>query len=275
MRRSSGASSAERPRSPRQTVWSLLGRYVELLSENLGQPGFREVLLTVHDMDARRDAVYALLGPAHRARFFSRGQPEPAARHLEAFDLAGVPRDHLIDALAAALAVPIATEPHLVRFGAEGPWRGETHRLCDRPGALGRLLEEASTAGAEQIILVAPSPRAARPHELSAGRADVRGRAGEQLAAFEAASLRDALDQFAGRFASLFVIRPAHYPLGPFDFRGTYDQRSDRIQTMSELLDRGYEDAYRQFIEPIVGAGAEAAEAVHRPNGGQPAPVRL
>jgi hypothetical protein len=253
----------------------LARKYVELLSENLGQPGFRELLLTVHDMDARRDAVFALLGPAHRARFFSRGLQEPGARQLEAFDLAGVPRDHLIDALAAALAVPIATEPHLVRFSAEGPWRGETHRLCDRPDALGRLLEEAANAGAEQIVLVAPSPRAARPHELSAGRSDFRGRAGEQLAAFEAASVRDALDLFAGRFTTFFLIRPAHYPLTPFDFAGVYDERSDRIQTMSELLDRGYEDAYRQFIEPIVGAGAEQAETVHRPNGSQPAPVRL
>ena len=253
----------------------LARRYVDLLTENLGQPGFRELLLTVHDMDARRDVVFALLSQAHRPRFFSRPMPEPGARQLEAFDLAGTPRDHVIDALAAALAVPIATDPHLVRFSAEGPWRGETHRLCDRPDALARLLEEAGNAGAEQVILVGPSGRPAKPHELSAGRADIRGRAGEQLAAFEAASLRDALEQFAGRFASLFVIRPSHHPLTPLDFAGVYDQRSDRTQTMGELVDRGYEDAYRQFIEPIVGAGAEQAEPVHRLNGGQPAPVRL
>ena len=29
-------------------------RYVELLMENFGQPGFREVMLAVHDLDARR-----------------------------------------------------------------------------------------------------------------------------------------------------------------------------------------------------------------------------
>ena len=253
----------------------LARKYVELLADNLGQPGFRELLVTVHDMDARRDVVFALLNQSYRPRFFSRPVPEPGARQLEAFDLTGAPRDHLIDALAAALAVPIATDPHLVRFSAEGPWRGETHRLCDRPDALARLLEEAGNAGAEQVILVGSSGRAAKPHELSAGRTDVRGRAGEQLAAFEGASLRDALEQFAGRFASLFVIRPTHHPLTPLDFAGVYDQRSDRTQTIAELVDRGYEDAYRQFIEPIVGAGAEQAEAVHRPNGGQPAPVRL
>ena len=136
-------------------------------------------------------------------------------------------------------------------------------------------MDEAANAGAEQIVLVAPSSRPARPHELSAGRSDVRGRAGEQLAAFESASLRDMLDQFGGRFAGLYVIRPAHHPLTPLDFAGVYDERSDRVQTVGELVDRGYEDAYRQFIEPVVGAGAEPAETVHRPNGGQPASVRL
>jgi hypothetical protein len=51
------------------------------------------------------------------------------------------------------------------------------------------------------------------------------------------------------------VIRPDHNPLGPFDFAGTYDQASDRRRTLSELLDQGYHDAYRQFIEPVVAAG--------------------
>jgi hypothetical protein len=237
-------------------------RYVELLIENLGQPGFRELLVTAHDMDARRDLVFALLGDAHRSRFFGRPVAgENATRLTEAFDLAGVGRDHALDALAAALAVPIATEPHLVTFAPEGPWRGETHRVCDRPGALARLLEEVAIAGAEQVILLSGSPPSARPHELSAGRADLRGRAGEQLAAFEAAGLRDVLEHFGGRFAGLFVIRPAHNPLGPLDFGGVYDERSDRRHTLGELVDRGYEDAYRQFIEPVVGASGERMEA--------------
>jgi hypothetical protein len=46
-----------------------------------------------------------------------------------------------------------------------------------------------------------------------------------------------------------------------------YDERSDRIQSLSELMDRGYEDAYRQFIEPVVGAGGERIEAVQPANG--------
>jgi hypothetical protein len=58
------------------------------------------------------------------------------------------------------------------------------------------------------------------------------------------------------------VIRPAHNPIGPFDFAGVYDQRSDRRSTLGELVDRGYEDAYRQFIEPVVAASGERISAV-------------
>ena len=239
----------------------LAARYIELLSETLGQPGFRELLVTVHDMDARRDAVFALLGQPHRARFFGRpGAAEDAARALETFDLAGASRGHAFDALAAALALPVATEPHLTTFAAEGPWRGETHRLCDRPGSLGRLLREVAAAGAEQVILVSAASPAGHAHELSTGRADLRGRAGEHLGSFEAADLAEVPDRFDGRFPGLFVIRPPHNPLGPLDFAGVYDERSDRVQSLSELLDRGYEDAYRQFIEPVVGAGGEPME---------------
>ena len=258
-----GAAPIAAPAAP-----DLARRYVELLADNLGQPGFRELLLAVHDIDARRDVVFALLGHAHRPRFFGRpGTPDSASRYLEAFDLSGISRDHAFDALAAALALPVATAPHLAAFSPEGPWRGETHRLCDRPAALGRLLREVATAGAEQVVLVSASSPEANAHQLGTGREEIRGRAGEYLASFEAASLRDALEHFDGRFAGLFVIRPAHNPLGPLDFAGVYDERSDRTQALSELVDRGYEDAYRQFIEPIVGAGGERME-VHQGNGG-------
>ena len=236
-------------------------RYVELLAENLGQPGFRELLLVAHDMDARQDVLFALLSDGHRQRFFGR---EGAGRSAEAFDLAGVGREHVMDALAANLATPVAADPHLLRFSPEGPWRGETHRLCDRPGALERLLEEVAVAGVEQVLVLSAAPPPGRPHELSSARADFRGRAAEQLAAFEAADLRDALERSAGRFAGLYVIRPAHNPVGPLDFRGVYDERSDRHYSLAELVDRGYEDAYRQFIEPVLAASGDRIVTVQR-----------
>jgi len=268
--------------APSPSRVELARRYLELLSENLGQPGFRELVLTAHDLDARRDLVFALLHPRLRTRFFSRvsvaagaRQAEAAlggragldlvdvgSRPLEAFDLAGFARDHLLDVVEAGLAIPFASDPHLLSFSPDGPWRGETHRVGDRPGSLTRLIEEVAAAGAEQVILVSASPPPAQAHELSASRGDLRGRAAEQLAAFESATLRDVLEQFTGRFAGLFVIRPAHNPLGALDFEGVYDERSDRTHTLGELLDRGYEDAYRQFIEPVIGASGDTIATV-------------
>jgi len=242
---------------PRQ---ELAKRYVDLLAENVGQPGFREVVVVAHDLDARRDLVFAMLAETHRARFFSRPGPE-GGRAAETFDLSGVGRDHAIDALAASLALPIATSPHLLKFPAEGPWRGETHRVCDRPSSLGRLLDEVAAAGAEQVIVLAAAPAAGRPHELRTTRTDPRGLAGEELAAFEAADLRDAVDRPPAGIANVYLIRPSHNPVGPLDFGGVYDERSDRPYALAELVDRGYEDAYRQFIEPVVGAGEERVAA--------------
>jgi hypothetical protein len=59
------------------------------------------------------------------------------------------------------------------------------------------------------------------------------------------------------RVQGLFLIQPAHNPVRPLDFGGTYDDRSDRRQSIGELMDRGYEDAYRQFVEPVVGGADE------------------
>jgi hypothetical protein len=238
----------------------LARRYVDLLAENLGQPGFREMLIVAHDVDARHDVVFALLDEAHRARFFAPPAGE-GGRAAEAIDFAGAGREHVIDALAASLAIPMATDPHLVKLAAEGPWKGETHRVCDRPGALGRVLEEVAAAGVEQVIVVSAAQPPARPHELATSRVDPRGRAGEQLAAFEAASLRDLLEDGPAPFANVYAIRPGHNPLGPLDFAGVYDERSDRHFALGELVDRGYEDAYHQFIEPVVAAGGDRIAA--------------
>jgi hypothetical protein len=51
-----GGTSLKTPPAP-----DLSRRYAELLAENLGQPGFSELLLTVHDLDARRDLVFGLV----------------------------------------------------------------------------------------------------------------------------------------------------------------------------------------------------------------------
>jgi hypothetical protein len=144
-----------------------------------------------------------------------------------------------------------------VTFAPDAYWRGETHRLCDRPDGLIRLLDEVLAIGAEQIVLVSASPESHGPHELRAPRVDGRGRIGEYLQSAEAAVVRDATRMASARVPRMFTIHPVHNPLGPFDFEGGFDDRSDRRQPLGELMSQGYEDAYRQFIEPVVGASGE------------------
>ncbi len=119
------------------------------------------------------------------------------------------------------------------------------------------MLEELAAAGVSQAVIVTAVSPVSAPHRLRAARLDVRQRIGDFLAAAEAAALRDALEMARLRFDSVFVICPAHNPVGGFDFDGAYDEASDRRQDLPELMDRAYEDAYRQFIEPVVGASGD------------------
>ncbi len=239
----------------------LASRYADLLAENLGEPRFRELIVTAHDIDARCDLIFALLGEPHRCHFLQQSTERDA---LGILDLSGAARVHVLDAVGGALSLPVATEPHHIVFAPESAWRGETHRLCARPDAVGRLLEEMAAAGVEQVIVVTSTTTLGGPHALDAGRRDVRGRAGEYLAAIEAAAVRDAIAAHGATFAGLFVIRPSHNPVGPLDFRGVYDRRSDRRQSLAELIERGYEDAYHQFVDQVVGASGEKIDAVPR-----------
>jgi hypothetical protein len=231
-------------------------RYVEMLADNLGQPGFRELLISVHDVDAHRDLVFALVSESRRRDLVRRSTSDAAdSRRAEVFDLAGVAREYLPDALAAALSVPMATDWRAVTFAPDAYWRGETHRLCDRAGSLIRIVDELIDLGVEQIVLVSAAPESPGPHALARPRLDARARLGEFVQSSEAAILRDATTTTGG--VRMFTIRPAHNPIGPFDFAGGFDDRSHRPQGLGELMNRGYEDAYHQFIEPVVGASGE------------------
>ncbi len=198
------------------------------------------------DVETRGDLVFAAIGEARRQAFFQRSRGD-------LIDLSGVGRSQVFDALAAALCVPVLTEPHLIAFSPESYWKGEAHRTCDRIGAVARLLEELAAAGVEQVIVVCPDSERSAPHRLGKPTGSLRSRVAEHLAAAETTVVRDAVALHRKRFKGLFLIQPLHNPIGPLDFEGTYDERSDRYQSLGELMDRGYEDAYRQFIEPVVG----------------------
>jgi hypothetical protein len=255
-----GAAPAARPASE-----ALGRRFCEVLRENLGQPGFRELLLVATDLDARRDVVAVLLGDRWRAEFAA-ARPT-RERGAEVLDLAGAGRDHAFDMVAAGLTPPVVSDPALVTFAADSYWRGETHRLCDRPGALHRLLEEAAAAGVTQVIVVSAVAPSDQPHRLRVPHLDPRRRLGEFQAATEAAALRDALEVARLRFDAAYLICPSHNPVGAYDLAGAYDEASDRRQDLQELIQRAYEDAYRQFVEPVIGASGEQlarAEAAGR-----------
>jgi hypothetical protein len=238
-----GPAAAKEPSSA-----ELSRRYTELLFENLGQPGFRELIIATLDVETRGDLVFAAIGESRRQSFFQRSRGD-------LIDLSGVGRSQVLDALAASLCVPVLTEPHLLAFSPESYWKGETHRICDRVGSVVRLLEEIAAAGAEQVILVCPDSDRSAPHRLSKPTGSLRSRVAEHLTAAETTVVRDAVASYKKRFKGLFVIQPLHNAIGPLDFDGSYDERSDRYQGLGELVDRGYEDAYRQFVEPIVGGG--------------------
>ena len=245
-----GAAPVKRPDSR-----ALSRRYAELLSESLGQPGYRELMMVVTDVDTRSDLVAAMLREPYRRDFTTRRAGRD--RQAEILDLAGLGRDLVLDVVAGALTLPLGTDHHLVTFGRDTYWRGETHRLCDRPASLARLLDELAGAGVTQAVVVSAVPVTAGPHRLRASGLEVRQRLGEFVSASEAAARRDALDSRTARFEAVYLICPAHNPVGPFDFGGAYDEASDRHQTLGELMERAYEDAYRQFIEPVVGASGE------------------
>jgi hypothetical protein len=232
-------------------------RYIELAGENIGQPRFRELVIVVHDLDARRDLTFALLPESRRFDLSRRARVEMEDRRAEVFDLSGVAREHLADVVCGALAVPLLCEPRAVTLAIDSYWSGESHRICDRPGSFVRVLTELVELGARQIIIVSAVPRASGPHTLTPPRIDGRGRFGQYLQSAEAAAVRDAVRLAGGQGVTVFTIRPSHNPLGPFDFAGGFDDRSDRPQSLVELMSQGYEDAYRQFIEPVVGASGD------------------
>jgi len=233
-------------------------RYAELLGDNLTQPGYRELLIAAHDLESRRDLIFALLREDARPRFFGAGPDDQ--RRAEVVDLSGDGGRHVVDAIAGALAVPWLAEPHVVRFDPAGFWRGESHRVCDRPAAIVRLLEEVSAAGAEQVIVVTSDVAVDRPHALRARAVEPRARLAEYLAGAEASSARDALTALFDRFSGVFQIQPTHNAVGLFDGDGSYDERSDRRQTLRELVELGAEDAQRQFIDPVLGASGDEME---------------
>jgi hypothetical protein len=253
--------ASDEPRPPAREIGR---RYVDVLTDNFGQPGFHEVLIAVHDLDGRRDLVGAVLAAPGRAALEARRHYD-SPREAEVVDFTGPQRELVVTFLQASLRLPIATAPAVVEFPADSYWRGERHRLCDRSELVSRLIDELAGVGVEQVILVSPAAWAAAPHGMRARPASLRDRVGEMVRSVETAALHDAWTAAANRFSGVFVIRPDHNPIGPFGFGETYDESSDRRHTTADLIAQGYADAYRHFIEPVAAAGERVEERVFSP----------
>ena len=207
-------------------------RYVDVLTENLGQPGFREVLVAVHDLDcaSRSDRRVAR---ARRARPRSRrAATAPGPREAEVVDFDGASANWSWIFWPARCACRSPPRRTSMQFPADGYWRGELHQLCDRPELAVRLLEEMAAVGVEQVIVVSAAPPAAAPHGLRSRparppRPDRRASSGRSRRPRSTTRCARPRPNFAG----VFVIRPVHNPIGPFDFGGVYDEASDRRRT--------------------------------------------
>jgi hypothetical protein len=247
-------------------------RYVALLGENLGEPGFRELVLRAADLDRGEALSFSLLRePAGAAS----SRPRPLA---DGVDLRVPGNDALLfDALATGILLPIAMPLRRVTFPRGAPHAGETHRLTDATFSSGSGITEALAAGAEQVIVVTGVPETAPPLARRRGplaRIDAAVRTLERRAAAEIDDVwrtsrmiatlghrgesgrRCWEDPATGHVhgeVDLWVVRPDRRALGPTELDGTRDPATEVVQTTDDLLELGFRDAYRQFVEPVVG----------------------
>jgi hypothetical protein len=261
-------------------------RFVALLAENLGQPGFRELILRAADLETGNVLPFVLLHDGARAAFASTRAHGPRSR-LEgipgAVDLREPGHDSLLfDAVVTGLLPPLVAPVRRVSFPKGGIFAGETHRLTDATLAAGCGISEAIAAGADQVIVasgspnsVSPPPRRRGPRaaadvvlatlERQALEGDVRGaertsRMVETLGHRMEDGGRAWQDPATGRVyrdVPVYVIRPDRRAFGPLELDGAQDPATEVLETPEDLLEQGYRDAYRMFVEPVVGAVPE------------------
>jgi hypothetical protein len=252
-------------------------RYAALLSENLGEPGFRELILRTADLDRGDALTFVLL----REQGEDGGSPSREGELDDAIDLRAKGQSELLfDAVATGLLCPMAMPLRRVAFPKGAVHGGETHRLTDATFVPGTGIAEALAAGAEQVIVVTGVPETTAPLARRRGpraRIDAAVRALERQAARELGEAerlnrivstlghrgsdgRGAWEDPASgrvyREVDLWVIRPKQRALGPMEFDGAEDPATEVVQTTEDLLEQGYRDSYRQFVEPVVGQSA-------------------
>jgi hypothetical protein len=189
----------------------------------------------------------------------------------------------LFDAVMTGLIAPGVAPVRRVSFPKGGLFAGESHRLTEAGLAGGSGLAEAIAAGAEQILVVTAAPEEARalprrrgPRALADGvlatlerqavEADLEwveriNRIVDTLGHHTDDGGRGWQDPVTGRVyrsVALYVIRPDQRVLAPLDLDGSEDPATEVRATIADLLELGYRDAYKLFVEPVVGAVPDA-----------------
>jgi hypothetical protein len=184
----------------------------------------------------------------------------------------------LFDAVVTGLLPGMGAPLRRVSFPKGGLHAGEVHRLTDATLVAGAGISEALAAGADQVIVASAVPAeptvpprrrgpAARLDavlgtlERGAVDRDVQGaerinRMVETLGHRTDDGGRAWQDPATGRVYrafTLYVVRPERRPLGPLELDGARDPATEVLATTADLLEQGYRDAYRMFVEPVVG----------------------
>jgi hypothetical protein len=260
-----------------------------MLTDNLGQPGFREVILRAADLDTGATLPFVLLREPWRARFAAaraRGGRSRAGL-TGAVDLTAPGYDALFfDAVMTGLLPPPIAPVCRMAFPKGGAFAGEVHRLADATLAGGCGIGEAVAAGAEQVLVAAavpeepsPPPRRRGFHASADAALSVLERQAVDRELREAARLSRMVETLGHRAEdgsrawqdpangrlyrdfSLYVVRPDRRLLGPLELDGARDPATEVMETADDLLEQGYRDAYRLFVEPVVGAAPEPERA--------------
>ncbi len=255
-------------------------RFVALVSENVGQPGFREMVVRTADLDAGGVLPFVVLADEHRGDFLSARARQAQDGRPVAVDLRVPGYDALLfDGVAAGILPPVTGPLRRVAFPKGGIFSGETHRLTDATLVAGVGISDALAAGAEQVVVVTASPVEQR---RTPRRRGPRARLDATLTTLEAQALETDVeeaerinrivgtlghrtddggraweDPASGRLfreLALWVVRPQRRSVGPAELDGARDPATEVMQTTADLLEQGYRDAYRQFVEPVVGA---------------------
>ncbi len=273
-----------------------------MLGENLGQPGFRELIVRTADLETGRVLPFVFLGDERRAAFAAARSPSgrwrveglPGAVDLRAPGYAEL----LFDAVVTGLLPVVGAPLRRVAFPRGGLHAGEVHRLTDATLVPGAGISEALSAGAEQVIVASavPAEPTVPPRRRGpAARLDAvlgtleRGAVDRDLQGAERINRmvetlghrtdeggRAWQDPATGRVYrafTLYVVRPERRPLGPLELDGARDPATEVLATPADLLEQGYRDAYRMFVEPVVGASPAPRRAVAEEQEDQPVEI--